>query len=385
MTWYAIDEQRHDLVATWSTGRGDAAGVIAALPVSASSELLFDLAVALTHLSTALWRCYTHPASAAAGTEPNSEGWRRQRARNAFAKVTASLRAPNLSADGDLIVRYNPVEETGHRVGRALYAIGDPAVTAAVVADVEQEIGAVERAELGDLAGRAAQAVVLTREDAYPVQVAEADRVLAQDPLNGPRLLARFDPTAASVAAAHWLHAAAAVVADRIGTPLVGVVLEADQAQALPCATPTLVLELLETGLRPHRVVTALVGEAMRVADGVAPDSAWRAKEAEAKAVEPAVFGPGGSDDVRLTPLDPRRPAPDLLEDLLRAIHGCWLLFATDHDEDEGQGEGEDGHDVDDDVEELSPGQVQRLDAQVRAVFVQAVRDRAEANRDRLL
>lgn len=29
---------------------------------------------------------------------------------------------------------------------------------------------------------------------------------------------------------------------------------------------------------------------------------------------------------IRLTPLDPARPVPGLLEDLLSGIHACWLI-----------------------------------------------------------
>jgi hypothetical protein len=111
-----------------------------------------------------------------------------------------ALQAPALPTDGEVIRSYNPVEERGQWVGRALHAMADPAMTAAVVADVEREIDAVARAERGDLTGRAAQAVELTREDVSPIQVAAADRVLAQDPLDGWRLLTQFDPTAAAVA-----------------------------------------------------------------------------------------------------------------------------------------------------------------------------------------
>jgi hypothetical protein len=67
------------------------------------------------------------------------------------------------------------------------------------------EIAAIERAELGDLSGRAAQAVLLTRQDASPVQVAAAD-TLAGSLLGGDQLLT-LDPTAACGAAAHWLYA----------------------------------------------------------------------------------------------------------------------------------------------------------------------------------
>jgi hypothetical protein len=35
---------------------------------------------------------------------------------------------------------------------------------------------------------------------------------------------------------------------------------------------------------------------------------------------------------LRLTPLDPRRPAPDLLEDLLTAIDGCFLVWRESAD-----------------------------------------------------
>jgi hypothetical protein len=145
-----------------------------------------------------------------------------------------------------------------------------------------------------------------------------------------------------------------------------------DSIEALPTATPTLVLELLEAGLRPLQVVTGLVGEAMLVADGVAPDVAWRVEEAEPSAVKVAQPGPEG-DDERLTPLDPRRPAPDLLENLRYAMHGCWQLFAEDLEEDDGA----DDHDADDGGEDPS--------TQARVAFVRAVRELAEANRNRLL
>jgi hypothetical protein len=46
---------------------------------------------------------------------------------------------------------------------------------------------------------------------------------------------------------------------------------------------------------------------------------------------------------VRLTPLDPRRPARDLLEDLLSGIRGCRLLYVEHPDV-----ESEDGEEADD-------------------------------------
>jgi hypothetical protein len=67
-----------------------------------------------------LWRTYTHPASAAHSLEPNSEGWRRQTERNAFADVVKALKSPNLPKDGYIEQSYILVEEAAHDVSRAL-------------------------------------------------------------------------------------------------------------------------------------------------------------------------------------------------------------------------------------------------------------------------
>jgi hypothetical protein len=65
------------------------------------------LAAELSGLSEALWRCYTHPASAADSLEVNTEGWRREQTRAEFASVVDHIRQPNLpSESGALIVSY---------------------------------------------------------------------------------------------------------------------------------------------------------------------------------------------------------------------------------------------------------------------------------------
>jgi hypothetical protein len=53
------------------------------------------------------------------------------------------------------------------------------------------------------------------------------------------------------VAAAHWLQAAAEVVAALTDIPVTQVVAESDNIEALPHATPTAVLELMESGPDP--------------------------------------------------------------------------------------------------------------------------------------
>jgi hypothetical protein len=250
-----------------------------------------------------------------------------------------------------LIVPYDPVEEAAHRIGRSLHEITTPDVTAAVIADVEAELAAVERAELGDLTGRAQQAVTLTREDVSPVQVAAADQLFAEHTLGTDDLFLHYDPTAACVAAAHWLTAAAEVVADLSGIPASDVLERADRIEALPYTTPTLVIEMVTDGRTPADAVMTLILEAMLVADGqLSPQSA--AVDDVADAVQRGEFAP-----IRLTTIDPKRPARDLLEDLLAGIRGCQLLY-------EAQATEEDDADTS---------------------FILAVRDRAAEDHDRLL
>ena len=215
-----------------------------------------------------------------------------------------------------MIQSYNPVVECAHEVGRALHAIGDAQLTGRVVADVQAELDSVEQAELGDLTGRSRQAVVLTREDASPVQVAAADRVLYDNPLDGSRLFAEFDPAAAAVAAAHWLRAAADVASGQSGIDATEVVQTADDIEALPHETPTLVLTLLAAGATPHDVVTGLIRDAMTVAQGKVPDMAALAAQVEEAESLASTYCPDDAElrrelfsSIGVTPLDPARPA----------------------------------------------------------------------------
>ncbi|WP_327583617.1 hypothetical protein OHA25_48585 [Nonomuraea sp. NBC_00507] len=334
MTRYAIDRSRNALIACWSTGLGDTAVVVADLASGISSRDALNLARALTQLSEACWRCYTHPASAADSHEPHSEGWRRQGERDAFAVVPTALTSPNLPSDGHMIQSYIRVEEAAHRVGRALHTLDAAELTTRVTIDVAAELAAIEQAELGNLAERARQAVALTREDASPVQVAQADSMLHDDPFGHETLFTEIDPAAAAVAAAHWLHAAATITAEYAGLPATQIVAEADNIEALPHETPTLVLELMADGASPRQAVMPMIRAALRVAEGEIPNIAalkQRIIAAEQMIDKWRDAQPEVSLDtlnLRITPLDPTRPALDLLEDLLSGIRGCWLLYA---------------------------------------------------------
>ncbi|MBB6037667.1 hypothetical protein [Phytomonospora endophytica] len=361
MTHFAIDLQQRTLVASHGTGHGLVGHVVANLPSEVTDKQALHLSHTLTFMSKCLWRCYTHPASAAMDDlAPNSVGWRRQQSREAFSTVLPAITDPNLPNEhGSMIVCYDPVEESAHRVGRALHAIKHTELTERVVSDIECEIAAISSAELGDLTGRAAQAVHLSRADPSPVQIQAAHQLLDNDPLGGSELFTDLDPTAAAVAAAHWLHAAAEVAGELAGVDTTRVLFEADNITAIQLETPTYVLEQIKTGRTPLDIVTELIRNALKVADGEIPDlDALKADVAlaEQRAGEYRVSSPETAaallKELRVTLLDPMRPARDLLEDLLDGIRGCWTLFREVSFEIELEDEDDEPLDLDDEDEE---------------------------------
>ncbi|MFJ1708417.1 hypothetical protein [Kitasatospora sp. NPDC088346] len=376
MTRYCVDLDRRELIATWGTGEGDLATRIALLPAEASTTALLSLARTLTQLSDAAWRTYTHPTSATDGLETDTEDSQPDQERKRFDDVVRAISQPNLPHGGTMTVSYSPVLESANRIGRALVALDSPELTQAVLTEASVELAAIENAELGDLTGRAQQAVLLSREGASPAQVAAANHLFEQEPFGSKTLFSAIDPTAAAVAAAHWLAAAAEVAAEASGQDPTTVVLEADNIEALPHETPTLVLELLESGASPYDAVTGLVRHAMNVADGLLPDPAALREqldnldEALTELTDDETDIDPADVALRLTPLDPTRPARDLLEDLLTGIHACWLLHSEYDDED---------------LEDRDDAQAEEHQNRSRERFAQLVREAAARHRDRLI
>ncbi|WP_228000568.1 hypothetical protein [Nocardia australiensis] len=352
MTRYAFDADRNAIVAIWATGRGDLAATVAMLP-PISQDQATALASNLTTLSRFQWRTYTHPASAAGDPEiPNSEAWRRAEERRNFKEVEAGIRTPNLPTDHGLIVSYSGVVESAHRIGRTLHTIDDPDLRATILAEVTTEQTAIESAELGDLSGRARQAVELSRPDISPAQVHVADELLRADPLGSIELFTELDPASAAVAAVHWLDAAATVAGELAEIPAVDVVVEADDIEALQVQTPTLVLERLDTGETPTEIVVDLIAEAMSVSEGQVP-APWAVVARVAEIEEQArKFNLDNETreallaEFRISRLDPVRPALDLLEDLLDGIRGCLLLYAAHTPSDDNEIEAQFAADV---------------------------------------
>jgi hypothetical protein len=318
MSVYAFDPDRRAVVVVWSAPVGSLARVVGSLPSAVSNEDAGSVCAAMTRLSEALWDTYVRPASAAGDEQERS---RREHERQQFDGVAGAVRAPNLPDEsGSLLVSYSPVEESAHRLGRMLHVLADAAFDA-VVADVEAEVDAVMRAELGDLSGRAVQAVALDRLDVSPIQVVAADELLRADPLGNTLLAAAVDPAAACVAAAHWLAAAAVVAADESGNRPGGVFAEADDIESVSVEVPSLVVErMLDDGQPPREVVVGLLRAAVVAGEGIIADLpgivAERARlEGLVQRLPADQRGAAlASEPVRATVLDPRRPARDLLE-----------------------------------------------------------------------
>lgn len=192
--------------------------------------------------------------------------------------------------------------------------------------EVRDELTAVSNAELGNLSGRAAQAVALTRSGASPTQVDAAWRVLEADILgSSSALMTQYDPTSAAAAAAAWLNAAAHVASETSGTHWTAIVQEADDIEA-----PTEILKLIDKGATPQEAVDTLIDEARRVRRALLPNPeriADQVADIYAFAQQHPDSRNASLDQARLCVLDPARPAPDLLEDLLSGIRGCWLVW----------------------------------------------------------
>ena len=103
------------LVVTWPTAAADEAAVLTTLPAGPQSG---QLALALTDLSEQLWRCYTHPATAAPDDDDlNSEQSRRRADRAAIELVPGivGLTGPTGHEDAGLRRAPRPANRPGPR------------------------------------------------------------------------------------------------------------------------------------------------------------------------------------------------------------------------------------------------------------------------------
>ncbi|HEY8588366.1 MAG TPA: hypothetical protein VIL55_02325 [Naasia sp.] len=303
VTTYAYDPATTSLIATWSSGIGAVARPVARLHARTPVRSGMHLAQALTDLSSTSWLCYSDPGLVDLDPGP----------------ALRALRRPHLPEGNLLYQEADDVLDAAHHAGRAVAAVGSAGVLRAVLADVDAEFDAVRRALDGDLTGRARQAAVLNRLDVHPAQVALADRHLYDVPMGNEALFDEVDPTAASVAAAHWLRAAVdATLPD--GDP-VPALRPAATAEGVSLAAAAVVLGAMAEGVAPLIVVQDLVRAARMAARG------WMLS--------------GPADEPQVTLLDPERPSRALLSGLTRAIQVCFLTHVERCDPTEVDGDGE--------------------------------------------
>ncbi len=297
MTTYAYDPALRHLIACCGSGGGASAHTVARLRRGTAHRLGLRLAQQLTCLSAEAWLSYTDTEQV--GPVPD-------------VAALAALRAPDLAHAGSRGVERSRVVERAHEVGRTLAEIGSAGVRRAVAADVAAELASVGRALRGELSGRSRQAVELTRLDASPTQVAHADRLLGEAPSGAEALLVDVEPTAACVAAAHWLVAAVEVTSRAIGGGGVREVVRPEEAaEPFDTVAPTVVVDLVLGGGSPLAAVQRLIRPAVRAARGFVP------------AAEDCIL-PG------LIVLDPGRPARHLLDRLLLGLRTCERVY-VDH------------------------------------------------------
>ncbi|MEN3298629.1 hypothetical protein [Pseudonocardia sp.] len=308
MTTYAYDRTASSIVAVWETGAGAVAKRVARVPSRATEPVVLRLAEAMTGLSSILWHAYTDPHLVG----PPS-------ARLAL----RGLRHPDLPLDGVLMRRGDPLVDSAHEVGRAVGELGSGGLARSVAQEVEAECAAVERAVRGDLSGRGRQAVLLTRLDASPAQIAVADGFLRDVPMGSEELFTQVDGMAAATAAIPWLHAAADVTAALSGLDPVGVLEEAERTQGGDVTTAVHVLEMVEE-MSPVAVARELAGPAVLAGRGM------------------LLVDAHSHDEPRFTLVDPVRPARSLLESVIKGIQACFVVYsehlAPDRFPDTGEG-----------------------------------------------
>lgn len=299
MTTYAYDPTTGHVTAFWDTGIGATSWPVARLHARTADAAGLHLAQALTRMSESVWLSYAAPLLDGVPA----------------ATVRRAVLHPHTARAGTVAVEPHPILESAHRIGRELRDLGSAGVTRAVVADVEVEVDAAERAGCGDLAGRAQQAVMITRLSPSPAQIVEADRLLHEAPMCSERLHTDVEPAAAAVAALHWFLAAATVAAAAAGTTAQDALEQAVDVEHIDDAVPRVVLRLVasdDPDRTPLLICQRLLHVAMCLSRGMLI----------------GVTDPDSGEPF-FTTLDPARPARCLLDGLIGGIQAMGTLYAT--------------------------------------------------------
>jgi len=336
VTAFSYAPSSRQIIASWRTGTSRRAEPVANVPESCDDEGADHLAAGLSDLSDASWATYADIDESADPDETNTDQWQLREERADFDKA----RALTIEPGDPHRWPYSPLLSAAKRLGLVLEEIGDATLRIQIARAVDSELDAVLAADMGDFSGLAQQAVSLSRLSASPVQIQAAWAILKRDLLGAHDVhRASVDPTAACVATTVWLRAAAIVAtASDPDEPnpdrWTKAVARADDIDAMPVDTTTIVFRSLAEGTSPRATVELLVGAAHRVAAGQMPNlDGLRDRLRELGNLAETVDQPTMNrilDEVRLCALDPQRPAPSLLDDLHAAIFGCFLLWRAE-------------------------------------------------------
>ncbi|GIJ10566.1 hypothetical protein ACFFMR_15130 [Micromonospora andamanensis] len=160
----------------------------------------------------------------------------------------------------------------------------------------------------------------------------------------------------------------------------------ADGIEAVSLEVPSYTVDVVVDGSgTPREVVLGLLAEADAIRHGRVPDPTGLLQRVDAAREQIRRIDVGHREQTlsalleRLTPLDPQRPAHDLLEHLLSGVRACLLVYreeAIDASAAPPDCDEDGGGDYDDESDGMGAAAV--------AAFTAAVRDPADRDRDRL-
>lgn len=320
MTRYAVDVQAGVLLRTWENRRERLAAVVLSFSAEHPLESRQALAVALSDLSEGLWRAF---ARSGLDLGDGVARGRRRRLVDLLTRVQAVVRPS--SAGTPATLRSTPMDRhvggLADRVAAAMASFADAEVHELIIREVEEETAAVDRADRGQLTGRAAQAALISRAFVLPSHLREADarfheRLLGNLTGTGPLILGApdvlegLDLTAAAAAALHWVKAALDVLSEASGKSAEDAVMLADDYQKTAVDVLRSVVRSIDAGDSPQAVARRLVSDAIHFADTAALSVRAIQERVDDSIDESASDVDLGKLNVRLAQLDPRRPAP---------------------------------------------------------------------------
>ncbi len=294
MADYALSDDGAQ-VRLWAVWAGTGVRVVEPIASVAQQrrDQLARVCSALEWCSHALWRFYSegwgsdgeHALIDAYREEYEAQGFELECCYQTFeaarAEIVRVLADPPLpSPEGELTVSYDSRVESASCLARALLALADDTVTAAAHAELERELDAVASADLGDLTGRAGQAVRQSRREASFTQVAAAHAALRAHAAGNGSLdrLSQVEPSAAAHALAAWIVAGAHQHDELCGCwrEPTEIVHEAGEIQPIDTELGSCLLEAVEDGWEIAFALSKLIDEhgLIRVRDCL--DAAYR-------------------------------------------------------------------------------------------------------------